>query len=262
MSTDDEKSRVVLMGAGPGDPELLTIKADRLLREADVVLYDALVNTEILERCRPGCKLVYVGKRKGNASLSQDEINRLILWHAHHHFLVVRLKGGDPFVFGRGHEEAAYLLRFGIHAEIVPGITSALAAPALAGISVTQRGVNESFWVVTGTLSDGGLSTDITYAAQSSATIVILMGLGKLAEIAALVARYRSPLEPMAIVQHASTPGQREVYSNANNITADAETHQISAPAVIIVGNVVENTLSSIEPIVRTYQPSLLPNHL
>ena len=262
MGKDYEKSRVVLMGAGPGEPELLTVKGDRILREADVVLYDALINTEILDRCRPACKLVYVGKRKGNASLPQDEINRLILWHAQHHRMVVRLKGGDPFVFGRGHEEASFLSRFGITAEIVPGITSALAAPALAGISVTQRGVTESFWVVTGTLSDGGLSNDIIHAAQSSATIVILMGLAKLPEIAALIARHRSPLEPMAIIQHASARTQCEVYSNANNITADAEAHQISAPAVIIVGSVVENTLSSIEPIVRTYQPALIPNRL
>lgn len=246
--------RVILIGAGPGDPDLLTLKADRLLREADVVLYDALVNTDVLTRCRRTCKLVHVGKRKGNAPLSQEQINRLILWHAQHHGLVVRLKGGDPFVFGRGHEEATFLSKFGIQAEVVPGISSALAAPALAGISVTQRGVNESFWVVTGTLSDGSMSNDLLHAAQSSATIVILMGLGKLSEIAALIAKYRSPLEPMAIVEHASTESQREIYSIASNITAEAEAHQISAPAVIIAGNVVENALPSIEPIIRQYQ--------
>ncbi|MGC3946549.1 MAG: uroporphyrinogen-III C-methyltransferase [Chryseolinea sp.] len=254
--------RVALVGAGPGDPDLLTIKADRLLREADVVLYDALVNTDILKRCRPACKLVYVGKRRGNAPLSQEQINRLILWHAQNHLLVVRLKGGDPFVFGRGHEEASFLFRYGIETEIVPGITSALAAPALAGISVTQRGINESFWVVTGTLSDGGLGNDLIHAAQSSATIVILMGLGKLAEIAALISKHRSPMEPMAIVGSASTKNQKEVYSTAENIVVDAEEHELSAPAVIIVGSVAEHALSSIEPIVNSYQLSPIPNLL
>lgn len=257
-----ENSRVILVGAGPGDPDLLTLNADRVLRKADVVLYDALVNNSILDRCRPACKLVPVGKRKGNAPISQDQINRLILWHAQHHRLVVRLKGGDPFVFGRGHEEASFLSRYGIHTEIIPGITSALAAPALAGISVTQRGVNESFWVVTGTLSDGNISHDIVHAAKSTATIVVLMGLGKLNEIAALVSRYRSPLEPMAIVEHASTDAQREVYSTANNIVADAAAHRISAPAVIIVGKVVEYALPTLEPIIRKLQPALISSHL
>lgn len=249
-----QKGRVVLIGAGPGDPELLTLKGDKVLREADVVLYDALVDVGMLERCRPDCKRVYVGKRKGNASISQEHINRLILWHAEREPLVVRLKGGDPFVFGRGHEEASFLARFGIQAEIIPGISSALAAPALAGISVTQRGVNESFWVITGTLSDGALSNDMIHAAQSSATLIVLMGLGKLSEIAQIITTYRSPLEPMAIVEHASTPGHREIFSVACNITAAAEGHQVTGPAVIIIGNVVENTLHALTPIFSKYQ--------
>lgn len=241
---DREKPRVLLIGAGPGDPELLTMKADRALREAEVVLYDALANVEILDRCRSSCKRVYVGKRRGHAAMSQDEINRLLVWHSQHHRLVVRLKGGDPLVFGRGHEEVSFLNQYGIKTEIIPGISSALAAPALAGISVTQRGVNESFWVVTGTLSDGSLSGDIVHAAQSTATLIVLMGLGKLAEIAALVSALRSPYEPMAIVEQASNPSQRQVYSTARHVVADALAHGISTPAVIVVGRVVENQLS------------------
>jgi uroporphyrin-III C-methyltransferase len=238
-----DQSRVILAGAGPGDPDLLTLKADRALRAADAVLYDALANADLLERCRPSCKRIYVGKRKGNAAMSQDEINRLLLWHAKHHSLVVRLKGGDPLVFGRGHEEISYLNRYGINTEVIPGISSSLAAPALAGISVTQRGVNESFWVVTGTCADGSFSNDIVHAAQSTATIVILMGMGKLANIAELVARHRSPFEPMAIVEQASLPSQRQLFSTAHNVVADARSQGIATPAVIVVGAVVEHAL-------------------
>lgn len=238
-----KESRVLLVGAGPGDPDLLTLKADGALRRADVVLYDALVNTELLDRCTPSCKRVYVGKRKGNAAMSQDEINRLLLWYAQRHRFVIRLKGGDPLVFGRGHEEVSYLAQYGIKTEIIPGISSALAAPALAGISVTQRGINESFWVVTGTLSDGSLSRDIIHAAQSSATLIVLMGMSKLSEIASLIATLRSPLEPMAIVEQASTSAQRQVYSSADNIVADALAHGVSTPAVIIVGRVVNHVM-------------------
>jgi uroporphyrin-III C-methyltransferase len=259
---DYEKPRIYLVGAGPGDPELLTVKADRVLRTADVVLYDALANVEILDRCRPMCKRIYVGKRKGNAAMSQEEINRLLLWHAQRNRSVVRLKGGDPLVFGRGHEEISYLNQHGIKAEVIPGISSALAAPALAGISVTQRGVNESFWVVTGTLSDGSLSSDIVHAAQSTATIIVLMGMGKLAEIARLVADLRSPFEPMAIVEQASTPAQRQVYSTAHDIVADALAHSLSTPAVIIVGRVVDNLMSGCLPIYSNYQQTHSTNRI
>lgn len=238
-------SRVILVGAGPGDPDLLTVKADRLLREADAVLYDALVNKVMLERCKPSCKHIYVGKRKGDAPLSQDEINRLLLWYARRNALVLRLKGGDPFVFGRGHEEIFFLRQHNIYTEWVPGISSALAAPALAGISVTQRGINESFWVVTGTLSDGSLSGDIIHAAQSTATLVVLMGMGRLAEIASLISQFRSPHEPMAVVQDASTSRQRQVLSTAKNINADALAAGLGTPAVIIAGAVVERALSA-----------------
>lgn len=254
-------SRVVLVGAGPGDPELMTVKADRLLREADVVLYDALVNTRMLDRCRTDCRQVYVGKRKGYAPMSQDDINSSLLYHAQRHQLVVRLKGGDPFVFGRGHEEVFYLAQYGIRTEVVPGISSALAAPALAGIPLTQRGVNESFCVVTGTLSDGSISNDIALAAQSTATIIILMGMSRLAEIASAICALRSPLEPMAVVSHASTPLQRQVYSTAANIAADSLASGVETPAVIVVGSVVESNtttlLSTIVPGATTSYYSL-----
>jgi uroporphyrin-III C-methyltransferase len=261
LSMKPEDSRVILIGAGPGDPDLLTIKGDRMLRKADVVLYDALVVTEMLSRCRATAKLVYVGKRKGNAAMSQEEINHLLLWHARRHCLVVRLKGGDPLVFGRGHEEVAFLAGHGIKTEIIPGISSALAAPALAGISITQRGINESFWVVTGTLSDGALSKDIVHAAQSTATLIVLMGMGKLGEIASLVSALRSPFEPMAIIEQASGQAQRQVYSTAQNIVADALSHGLGTPAVIVVGNVVDNIMPGfVSGTLNSHQTSGIPH--
>ena len=152
-------------------------------------------------------------------------------------------------MFGRGHEEVSFLAGHGVKSEIIPGISSALAAPALAGISITQRGINESFWVVTGTLSDGSLSRDMIHAAQSTATLIILMGMGKLTEIATLVTALRSPLEPMAVIENASTAAQRQVYSTAQNIVADALSNGLATPAVIVVGNVVENIMPGFAPL-------------
>ena len=148
-----KERKVIIMGAGPGDPDLISVKGVKALQQADVLLYDALVAPELLQYATPHCKRVFVGKRKGKKEFSQDEINQLLVFYAVRHACVVRLKGGDPFVFGRGHEELAYVTRRGLTAEIIPGISSALAAPAAVGIPLTKRGVNESFWVVTGTLS-------------------------------------------------------------------------------------------------------------
>ncbi|MEO5977015.1 MAG: uroporphyrinogen-III C-methyltransferase [Chryseolinea sp.] len=234
------KKQVVILGAGPGDPELITLKGMRALSQADVILYDALINTDILKYARSVCKLVAVGKRKGFANHTQDEINQLIVFYAIKGKYVVRLKGGDPFVFGRGHEELEYIVRRGIVAEVIPGISSALAAPSAAGISVTIRGVNESFWVVTGTTSSGDISSDLALAAQSTATIIILMGYTQLTATAALISEYRSSLEPMAIIQNATCPDQKVIFATAGTIVEEATKHQIGTPAVIIAGKVIE----------------------
>src|SRR5215204_455501 len=156
-----------IIGGGPGDPELITLKAVKALEKADVILYDALVSEQLLAHARTDVKLIFVGKRKGRKELSQDEINELVVFYSSRIPCVVRLKGGDPFVFGRGHEELAYASRRGISVEVIPGISSALAAPASAGIPLTKRGVNESFWVITGTLSSGEISKDIALASES-----------------------------------------------------------------------------------------------
>lgn len=243
-----KERKVIIMGAGPGDPDLISVKGVKALQQADVILYDALVAPEVLEYAAPQCKRVFVGKRKGKKEFSQEEINQLIVFYATRHTYVVRLKGGDPFVFGRGHEELAYITRRGLTAEIIPGISSALAAPASVGIPLTKRGVNESFWVVTGTLSSGEIGNDLFLAAQSSATVVVLMGLSQLPEIAALITKERSPDEPMAIIQNATTTTQKSITASASTIVAEASLQNIGTPAVIVIGKVVAERLPEITP--------------
>jgi len=192
---------LLLVGAGPGDPELITLKAVRAIQSADVILYDALANTGLLQYARPGAVTRFVGKRYGCHALSQQEINQLILEYAFSHGRVVRLKGGDPFVFGRAQEEIDAARQAGIAVEVIPGISSALAVPTTQMIPLTCRGVNESFWVTTGTTQSGAISPDLMLAAQSSATVIILMAMSKLEIIMEIFAahgkgerRARSPV--------------------------------------------------------------------
>jgi uroporphyrin-III C-methyltransferase len=233
-------AHVILAGAGPGDPELISIKAMKAIAWAEVILYDALVNTDLLTHAAPTCKLVFVGKRKGTHSHSQDEINQLLMFYASRYKRVLRLKGGDPFVFGRGHEESQYLTARGVTTEIIPGISSAIAGPAAVGIPVTRRGVSESFWVITGTLASGNLSTDLELAARSASTVVVLMGMDKLRKIITLFLKHRSPFEPVAVIQNATLPTQRIVTGSINTITAVTQRCGITAPAVIVIGKVVQ----------------------
>jgi uroporphyrin-III C-methyltransferase len=241
-----------IIGGGPGDPELITLKAVKALEKADVILYDALVSEQLLEHARPEAKMVFVGKRKGRKQLSQEEINELIVFYASRVSSVVRLKGGDPFVFGRGHEELEYASRRGITVEVIPGISSALAAPAAASIPLTKRGVNESFWVITGTLSSGEISKDIALASESSATVIILMGISRLKEILSIFVKARSPFEPAAIIEHATLPSQRVISGTVYSLHEQIHADQIRTPAVIVVGKVVDerhvgNTANVIE---------------
>ncbi|NME69295.1 uroporphyrinogen-III C-methyltransferase [Flammeovirga aprica] len=229
-----------LIGAGPGDVELLTLKAVRILKESKVVLYDALVSEDILALIPDHVDKVYVGKRAGAHHLKQEETNELIVEKAFEYGSVTRLKGGDSFVFGRGQEEIEHAQNYGIDCEVVPGISSSLAAPTLAGIPVTKRGINESFWVVTATTCSGGLSKDLTHAASSSATIVILMGVGKLELISQLFSMYRNEDEPIALVQDASLPTQKIVTGTLGDIVEKANEKGVRPPAVIVIGEVVK----------------------
>lgn len=238
---------LTIVGAGPGDPELITLKGLKALQRADVILYDALASPLLLEHARPSCKRVYVGKRKGKKEFSQEEINQLIVFYAARYQYVVRLKGGDPHVFGRGHEEMEYAIKRGVTVQVIPGISSAIGAPAAAGIPLTKRGVNESFWVVTGTLSSGEISNDMQLAAKSSATVIVLMGMSHLHEIALMFQQARSVSEPIAVIQHATLPEQKIITGTVLNIMQLVRENEVSSPAVIVIGNVVnEQTLQSI----------------
>ena len=231
--------RLTLIGAGPGDIELITLKGIRAIKSADVILYDALANQELLEYARHDALRIYVGKRLGKYVYTQEEINQKIVYLALEYGHVVRLKGGDPFVFGRGFEEIEYAKNFNIACEVVSGVTSAIAAPASVGIPVTSRGYAESFWVITGTTKKGEISKDIELAAQSSATIVILMGMSKLAKICEVFRSHGKSETPMAIIQNGTRKNGREVVGTVSSIIEKVEKEKMANPAVIIIGEVV-----------------------
>jgi uroporphyrin-III C-methyltransferase len=235
------KPKLTIVGAGPGDVELITLKAIKALESADVILYDALVNEELLQYAQQA-EIIFVGKRFGCHAYSQDQINDLIVSMAKSKGHVVRLKGGDPFVFGRGSEEIDFAHQFGIETAIVPGISSALGVPASNGISLTQRNVAESFWVITGTTSQHKLSKDVALASKSSATVVILMGMNKLDEIVALYQNNRTDDLPIAIIQNGTKATQKKVVGTINSIIGLVEEHQMASPAIIVIGEVVKNT--------------------
>ena len=232
--------KLTIVGAGPGDVDLITLKAIKALQSADVVLYDALVNEELLQYA-PNAEIVFVGKRFGCHAYTQDQINELIVSMAARFGHVVRLKGGDPFVFGRGSEEIDYVQKFGIETAIVPGISSALGVPASNGISLTQRGIAESFWVITGTTSDHKLSKDVALASQSSATVVILMGMNKLDEIISIYQNNRTDDLPVAIIQNGTKNTQKKAIGTISSISEMVKEQELSSPAIIIIGEVVRN---------------------
>ncbi|MBC3785798.1 uroporphyrinogen-III C-methyltransferase [Spirosoma utsteinense] len=230
--------KLTLVGAGPGDPELITLKGIRALQQADVVMYDALVHPDLLEHCRPDALKVYVGKRRGAYSCMQEDINPLIVHYAQQYGHVVRLKGGDSFVFGRGYEEVEFARQHGIETAVVPGLSSSYAVPASAGIPLTTRGLSESFWVVTGTTKAGQLSRDLYLAAQSSATVVVLMGMHKLPEIMAVFAQQGKNETPVAIIQNGTLAEERMVVGQVDSIEQLAAERQIDNPAIIVIGAV------------------------
>ena len=232
---------VYLVGAGPGDPGLLTIKARDLLESCDVVVYDYLVNPELLRHVSTGAEHIYVGKVGGGQQTPQDKINRLLVRHAQKGQRVVRLKGGDPFLFGRGAEEAEALRNAGVAFEVVPGISSALAVPAYAGIPLTKRGLSSSVAVLTGARGGDGAPENSALANLASVdTLVVLMGAAHLRQIAKdLVAAGRSAQTPAAVIRWGTYEGQQTVTGTLETIAVEAERVGMKAPAVIIVGEVV-----------------------
>ena len=236
------KGGVALVGAGPGDPGLMTVRGLAALKRAEVVVYDRLIDPRLLDEAPARALRVFVGKASGAHTLPQDEINALLVTHARRGRRVVRLKGGDPYVFGRGGEEAAALAAAGIPFEVVPGVSSAVAAPAAAGIPLTHRAVASSFAVVTGHEDEGRAFSRVDWSRLATAvdTLVILMGLENLPRIAqALRQAGRAADTPVALVERGATTAQRVVVGRLDTIAALAVSAGVQAPAVIVVGEVV-----------------------
>ncbi len=235
------QAKLTVVGAGPGDVDLITLKAIKALKKADVVLYDALVNMELLEYVNPNAEIIFVGKRRGCYRYQQEQINELIVARAHSHGHVVRLKGGDPFIFGRGAEEMEYAAKYGVAVAVVPGISSSLAVPAYQNIPLTKRGSAESFWVITGTTKNHQISSDIALAAKSSATVVILMGMGKLPEIVRLFQKENKNDLPVAIIQDGTTDREKVGIGTVNTIEQVVADNELQNPAIIVLGEVVKH---------------------
>lgn len=232
--------RVSLLGAGPGDVELITVKGARRLKEADVVVYDRLVNKDLLRATKASCELIDVGKKTGNAKVSQAEIEDILINKAREGKDVVRLKSGDPYIFGRGGEEAQALLKAGISFEVVPGLSSAIAGPAYAGVPVTYRDVATSFHVFTGHLKDETESLNWQAISQLKGTLVFLMGMKQLPTILEQLRSHGYPKEtPIAIIEWATHPQQRSIDGNLETISAKVQEKNIQAPSIIVVGDVV-----------------------
>lgn len=231
--------RITLVGAGPGDPELITMKGANALKEADVVLYDALVNEKILDYAAPAAIKVYVGKRAGGHTYSQEAINKLMVDYALNYGHVVRLKGGDPFVFGRGYEELHFASGYSIPAVAIPGLSSAIAVPGGQQIPVTHRGLSESFWVVTGTTAAGRISNDLYEAVRTRATVIVLMGFAKLKEIVKLYQHEGKSNLPVAVIQSGSTACEKMAIGIVDTIVEVTAEKRIGAPAILIFGEVV-----------------------
>lgn len=235
---EENRGKLTVVGAGPGDVDLITLKGVKALQNADVVLYDALIDTELLEYA-PQAEKIFVGKRKGCYRYQQEQINELIVQRASQGLHVVRLKGGDPFVFGRGAEEMEYAAGFGLDVSVVPGLSSSVSVPAMQNIPVTKRGSSESFWVITGTTKEHKLSSDVALAAKSSATVVILMGMSKLGEIMQLFKKENKQNVPVAIIQNGTTESEKIGIGTVASIEDKAREQQLSNPAIIVIGEVV-----------------------
>ena len=225
---------VYLIGAGPGDADLITLKAVKTLNKADVVLYDYLANEEILTHAPINAQKIYVGKKAGEHYKTQDEINELIIKQAQNHENVVRLKGGDPFIFGRGGEEILALIEHNIKFEVIPGVTSAIGAPTSLGLPVTHRAVATSVTIVTGhedpTKEENQVHWDYT-----ADTLIILMGIGNIKENTEEIMKYRSANTPVCVIENGTLPNENIIFGTLNDIS----NKKINTPAILIIGNVV-----------------------
>ncbi len=235
--------KVYLVGAGPGDPGLLTLKGRQLIQEADILIYDALVSSQLLRFAKSECEKIFVGKRGGKPSVSQETIDHLLIEKAKEGKTIVRLKGGDPFIFGRGGEEALLLAQAGIDWEVVPGVTSAIAAPAYAGIPLTQRNFTSTVTFLTGHEDPEKESSNMDWPSlgQQTGTLVFLMGISNLGSIIAKLIQYgRSAQTPCAVIMWGTLPRQKTVVGNLSNILIKVKESGIGAPSIFVIGEVVQ----------------------
>lgn len=236
----DKKGKLILVGAGPGDPDLLTLKGLQAIQTADVILYDALVNTQLLMH-NDSAKKVFVGKRKGHHSYSQTEINALAIGFAKEGNIVVRLKGGDVGIFARSAEEVEYAQLMNVETEMIPGISAYSGIAAAQQIPLTRRCAYESLWITTGHTCDGSISQDIALSAQSSATVVIFMGMSHLNEIIDMFRAYKPDDFPVAIVQNGTLTNEQHLVSDLKHVVQDVANAGLGSPALIIIGNAVKD---------------------
>lgn len=240
MSKTIKERKLVLVGAGPGDPELITLKAVKALKSAAVILYDALVHKDLLLHAKADAIKIFVGKRAGEHSMSQEEINQLIVESVFGFGNVVRLKGGDPFVFGRGYEEISFAQKFGIATEVIPGVSSATGLTALQQIPLTSRGFNDGFWVITGSTSNEKLSEDLLVASKTNATVVILMGFKKLEQIVKTYQLIGKNNLPIAVIQNGSFEDEQIALGTIDSIQQEIDQYRLGTPAIIVIGEVVK----------------------
>lgn len=247
----DSPGTVYLVGAGPGDPELLTLRAHRLLQSCDALVFDALVPEELLDLVPRSCERHCVGKRRGHHSVPQGSTNAVLVELAGRHRVVVRLKGGDPFLFGRGGEEAAHLAARGVPVQVVPGVTAGIAAPAYAGIPVTHRRAGSCVTFVTGheEIDKGRPSVDWRNLARCGGSLVIYMGIHNLPRISEeLLAGGLAPDTPAAVMQQGTVRGQRQLFTVLGSLADEAAAAGISSPAIVVIGAVVAQRVPACAP--------------
>ena len=251
MTASNRSGIVYLVGAGPGDPELLTVKAHRLLQSCDALVYDSLVPREVLDLVPEHCERHFVGKRRGHHSVPQPSTNAVLVELSARHACVVRLKGGDPFLFGRGGEEAAHLVKHGVRVEVVPGVTAGIAAPAYAGIPVTHRRAGSSVTFVTGHEEIDKRRPSVNWRALASASdgLVIYMGLHNLQRIAEeLMAGGLSPATPVAVIQQGTVNGQRCLKASLSEVAAESRAQAFKSPSIVVVGEMIDHQVEACMP--------------
>ena len=248
------KNKLILIGAGPGAPDLITYRGLKVLQKARVILYDALVNEEIFSFANESAIKICVGKRGGKPSFKQSEINRLIVFYAAIYGEVVRLKGGDPFIFGRGLEEVVFAKRNGLEVSVVPGISSATGLTALQQISLTQRGIADGVWVITATKQLRQFNIDVELAAQSNSTVVILMGVKKIPQIVASFKKFNKSDLPVMIIQDGSGEKEKVLYTEIGELELQVIENEIQPPAIIVIGETLRTQIKSPKQLLTHYQ--------